>query len=83
MPIYNYNCHKCGEKHDVWAKIEEQLKTCPDCGLPMIRLFSPPTNIITDIEPYFDDNIGSGGSWVTSRQHKRALMKQEGLVHRR
>jgi len=40
MPIYEYECSKCG-KFEVLQKIsEEPLKTCETCGKPVHRLVS-------------------------------------------
>jgi hypothetical protein len=35
-------------------------------------------NIIPDIQPY--KAVGIDGSWVTSRSHHRALLKQHGMI---
>ncbi|MFH2050591.1 MAG: zinc ribbon domain-containing protein [bacterium] len=56
MPLYDYNCSKCGKKPDIWAKIDEMDLFCPDCGNVMHRLISA-SNIICDIKPYFDENL--------------------------
>lgn len=83
MPLYDYKCPKCGEIIDVWAKIEEMHKECNQCGGVMYRLISP-TRIICDIAPYFDENLADSkksphGQWVQSRQHRKQLMKEQGL----
>jgi hypothetical protein len=35
-------------------------------------------NIMPDIQPY--KAVGIDGSWVTSRSHHRALLKQHGMI---
>jgi len=41
MPIYEYQCSKCGKIHEIWQKISEApLAKCPDCKGKMERLIS-------------------------------------------
>jgi putative FmdB family regulatory protein len=77
MPIYDYECPKCGPKTDVWAKIDEQLILC-DCGAMASRVLSA-TRGNCDMQPYYDENL-AGGMWVQSRQHRKEQMKRAGLV---
>ena len=82
MPLYDYHCSQCGEITDVWAKMHEMIKPCPQCKGVMDRLISP-CAIRMDISPYFDENLGNRenpqGRWINSRQQKRQVMKEEGL----
>ena len=83
MPIYDYHCPNCGDLQDIWAKIDEMEMQCSECMAPMTRLISP-TRIMCDIEPYFDENLGDAkkcpeGQWVKSRQHRKNIMKEQGL----
>lgn len=55
-----------------------------ECGWKKI-IPNRATNIICDIEPYFDENLADSkkspqGQWVKSRQHKRQLLKEQGLA---
>jgi putative FmdB family regulatory protein len=83
MPIYDVKCPQCGELTDIWAKIEEFKAKCPMCGKETQRLMSP-TNIQCDLTPYFDENLADKkdihGKWVKSRQHRKNIMKDQGLV---
>lgn len=86
MPIYDVLCPQCGELTDIWAKIEEIKAKCPLCGKETERLISP-TRIICDLEPYFDENLADAkkspnGQWVTSRQHKKKILKDQNLVEK-
>ena len=83
MPIYDYHCANCGDLQDIWAKIDEMELICPGCAMSMTRLISP-ARIICDIEPYFDENLADvktcpQGQWVKSRQHRKDIMKEQGL----
>ena len=41
MPIYEYECKKCGKHFEVWQKItDEALKTCKECGGELVKLIS-------------------------------------------
>ena len=41
MPIYEYQCTKCGRKVEMMQKItDESLQTCPSCKGPLRRLMS-------------------------------------------
>jgi putative FmdB family regulatory protein len=82
LPLYDYECRNCGPIIDVWAKIDEVELVCA-CGGTLLRLISP-TRIQCDLQPYFDENLGDRGNpqgqWVKSRQHKRQLLKEQGLA---
>ena len=45
MPIYEYQCTKCGFHTEVLQKIsDEPLKKCPECGKPaMQKMVSAPS----------------------------------------
>jgi len=81
MPIYDYQCPHCGIKTNVWAHINDDCLPCPDCGQPMTRLISP-AHIIPDIEPYQDKEMGHEPVVVKSRQHKKQLLRERGLIER-
>ena len=42
MPIYEYQCPKCGNVFEEWAKASEAHKEepCPKCGTPSPRIIS-------------------------------------------
>ena len=80
MPRYDFICKRCGKPATKWLRLAEydKLQRCFDCGNILKRLISC-KNIICDIEPYLDEDIGPVGSgepvFVTSRQHKKQLLK--------
>jgi putative FmdB family regulatory protein len=44
MPLYEYNCHRCGKNFEVRQKFaDEVLKTHEECGGPVERLISAPS----------------------------------------
>lgn len=80
MPLYDFSCTNCGPVKDVFAKMEDMEVPCPKCGEDMQRLFSPTRNIIADLEPYLDENLGHTPVYVKSKRHKRDLLKRANLV---
>ncbi|HEX2953003.1 MAG TPA: FmdB family zinc ribbon protein [Bacillota bacterium] len=46
MPIYDYNCEKCGRFELMQSIKAEPLTTCPTCGSAVKRLISFNPNII-------------------------------------
>ncbi len=42
MPIYEYQCPKCGRVFEEWAKASDAHKeeACPNCGTPAPRIMS-------------------------------------------
>ena len=43
MPLYEYECGKCGKHFEKIEKFQgRHLKKCPSCGGPVERLMSPP-----------------------------------------
>ena len=80
MPIYDYQCKNCGKVPDIRAGIYDTEASCPYCHTTMNRLFSPPKNIICDIEPFLDENMGHEPVYVRSRREHKRLLKERGLV---
>ncbi|MGE5275663.1 MAG: FmdB family zinc ribbon protein [Acidobacteriota bacterium] len=43
MPIYEYDCARCGKKTEVIQRVGERpLKVCPHCGGKLKKAFSAP-----------------------------------------
>lgn len=82
MPLYDYKCPECGTTiTDAWAKIDETTLPC-GCGHTLIRQIGA-TRSNPDWQPYYDENLGplhGNGSVVKSRQHRKELMRQYGIV---
>lgn len=80
MPLYDYKCTNCiREDLDVVAKPDQYERVCGTCGGAMERQLPTPS-IIPDIEPYLDEHMGHEPVYVKSRQHKKALLRERGLV---
>jgi len=79
MPLYDYECPKCGVVADVYAKMDEREQACPHCATLMRRLVSTRYSVVRDMAPHYDDNLQS---WVKSKQHRAELMRRKGLVEK-
>jgi putative FmdB family regulatory protein len=80
MPLYDYECVNCGTVDDVFAAVIDTTLPCPRCDDVMTRLFSFNVNVQPDLEPYVDDQMGHEPVYVKSKQHRKQLMKERGLV---
>jgi len=81
MPLYSYECSKCGLEIDEVRKMKDHAleKKCSVCEGVLHQVLSL-ANIAGDFEPYIDENIGPEPVLVKSKRHRRELMAQNGLV---
>ncbi len=71
MPIYEYECKKCGKHLEVWQKItEEPLKVCPECGGELIKLISESGFILKGTGWYVTD-------YARKEKEKKETKKKE------
>lgn len=77
MPVYEYQCEKCGKRQDKINRIEDH-KNGPECCGAVMRQHFGSYHVIGDIQPYVDENIGDRPIVVKSRKHREKLMKQFG-----
>ena len=71
MPIYEYQCEKCGHQFDALQKISEKpLKKCPECG----------NNSLTKLISAAGFRLKGGGWYETDFKsgNKKNLAKSEG-----
>ncbi len=80
MILYEYQCLDC-------EKITEALRTvddrnnCPECkcGGETKKIISK-SAVHSDFVPYLDENIGSEPTWIKSKQHRKKVMKENGVT---
>jgi putative FmdB family regulatory protein len=41
MPLYEYQCTRCGHQFEVVHPVSESVDRCERCGAPVRRVFSP------------------------------------------
>ena len=63
MPIYEYQCKQCNERHEIIQRIsEEPLAHCPKCGGDMKKLISSPAIQFKGSGFYKTDYASTGSS---------------------
>src|SRR5579863_5257167 len=74
MPLYEYKCQSCGKTFEVIQKFaDEQLKTHPECGGIVEKLFSAPAFHLKGTGWYATDyakNSGSAGKADDAKAEK-------------
>lgn len=56
MPIYEYECQKCGKKHEVIQKFSDSpLTVCPECGGDLKKLMSNTSFVLKGSGWYLTD----------------------------
>ena len=80
MPVYEYECPDCGNREEKFVKnwADKHYQTCTRCKNPTDAIVSL-TAINPDWEPYYDEVFETH---IESRAHRRALMKEHGLVEK-
>lgn len=67
MPIYEYLCRQCNERHEIIQRIsEEPLTHCPKCGGEMKKLISSPA-IQFKGSGFYKTDYASGSSSGSSK----------------
>lgn len=66
MPIYEYKCNDCSERHEIIQSIsDEPLTHCPKCGGAMKKLISSPA-IQFKGSGFYKTDYASGSSSAAS-----------------
>ena len=67
MPLYEYECKKCGHRFEKIQKFsDEPIKTCPKCGGDVEKLISSPAVQFKGAGWYVTDYAKKGGSSKSS-----------------
>lgn len=70
MPIYEYQCNQCKQRHEVIQKISDApLSHCPSCGGDMKKLMSSPA-IQFKGSGFYKTDYASGSSSSSSSSTK-------------
>ena len=63
MPVYEYECQKCGNSFEVFQGInEEPRKRCPKCRGALRKVFTPVGIVFKGSGFYCTDNRSAGGN---------------------
>jgi putative FmdB family regulatory protein len=77
MPLYEYECTKCGEKIEVIRSFfDPPLTVCPNCGGVLVKLLSSPAFQFKGSGFYLTD-YGKSGSSQAGEKEKRSAGKAE------
>lgn len=82
MPIYEYECQRCGAVFERVFSIESfpnQIICGGNCDGVAIKIISRVQNMKPDWEPYYDENLDVH---VRGRGHRNEVMKAQGLTER-
>ena len=78
MPIYEYQCKECNERHEIIQNLSDApLTHCPKCGGEMKKLVSSPAIQFKGSGFYKTDYASSGSSSSSSRSEKGSESKAE------
>jgi len=81
MPVYDYECIKCGNIDERIYSMVNKPKTdiCAKCGSEAKSILSPSADR-REWDPYWDENMGDKPVLVESRAHREQLKKERGLT---
>ena len=81
MPNYSFFCHFCSCRTEKQLKLADfdEPQQCYECGNVLRRVISG-ANVICDLTPYMDGNIGHEPVYVKSKQHRAEILKDRGLA---
>lgn len=78
MPIYEYQCKECNERHEIIQRISEApLDHCPKCGGGMRKLISSPAIQFKGSGFYKTDYASSSSSSSSSSSASKSDTKSE------
>ena len=79
MPIYEYECSKCGQLYERYFSIVGKPHTIGClCGFRAKAIISASANR-REWSPYLDENLGDKPVMVDGREHRKKLMKAANL----
>ena len=77
MPIYEYLCSQCNERHEIIQRIsDDPLTRCPKCGGEMRKLISSPA-IQFKGSGFYKTDYASPGSKPPSSSETKSESKSE------
>ncbi len=78
MPIYEYQCKACNDRHEIIQKIsDDPLTHCPKCGGEMKKLLSSPA-IQFKGSGFYKTDYASSSSSSSKGESKSESSKSEG-----
>ena len=79
MPIYDYECSKCGYTGEHITHIND-YELCPKCCVPMKRVLTTfGINMGVGAYGYYDDNLGT---YIHTNKQKKEEMQKQGVTEK-
>jgi putative FmdB family regulatory protein len=76
VPIYEYQCGKCGEKTEAMQKMSDPpLKKCPRCGGPLSKVMSSTSFVLKGSGWYATDYAKKGNGSGNGKSSKGVDVK--------
>jgi putative FmdB family regulatory protein len=77
MPLYEYECKKCGHRFEKILKFSDKpMKKCPDCGGAVEQLISAPTVQFKGAGWYVTDYAKKGASSSSKSSDSESTSKE-------
>lgn len=80
--IYECKCDECGRLEDIVRSVDDRDKDLPYCCSKQMRRIISGYRVVSDLEPYLDENLGEKPVWVKSKKHRERLMKEAGVYEK-
>ena len=78
MPIYEYQCKQCNERHEIIQRFSDApLEHCPKCGGDMKKLFSSPAIQFKGSGFYKTDYAGGSSASSAAKSETKSETKTE------
>ncbi len=78
MPIYEYQCKECSDRHEIIQKLSDApLAHCPKCGGEMKKLISSPAIQFKGSGFYKTDYASSSSGAVSKSSDSKSETKSE------
>lgn len=79
MPLYCYECEKCGHTGEYINHIDE-YENCPKCQIPMKRVLQPfGINMGVGAYGYYDENLGK---YINTNKQRKEEMERQGVTEK-
>jgi len=78
LPIYEYECKKCGRRFEVIQKFSDiPLNKCESCGGKVTKLLAPPALVFKGSGWYITDYSSKGKETASKENDKKEKGKKE------
>lgn len=81
MPLYDFRCTGCGIKFEEYAKMDDKITGCTECGGTATRLITSNYHIQADYasKDWVTSDITGSEVRITSRKQLRKLCNDHGV----